>query len=147
MRRCVVDATVAALWYFPEALTPHADALLAGSCELLAPDILHVEIAGLVLRRVRLGEIDEETARAVLGELRQVPFEWTPVAALVPVALNLALRADLALTDSLYLALALKAGCCHVTADRSLYDAACAAGHSRNVLWLGNLAGSERDAG
>jgi predicted nucleic acid-binding protein len=140
MQRCVIDASVAALWYFPEALTPHADALLAGSCELLAPDTLHLEIAGLVLRRVRLGEIDEEAARAVLAELRQVPFEWTPVAALVPAALNLALRADLALSDSVYLALALKADCPHVTADRPLYDAARAAGHGRNVMWLGDLA-------
>lgn len=140
MQRCVIDASVAALWYFPEALTPHADALLAGSCELLAPDTLHQEMAGLVLRRVRLGEIDDEAARAVLAELRQVPFEWTPVSSLVPVALDLALRADLALSDSVYLALALKSGCPHVTADRPLFDAARAAGHTRNILWLGDLA-------
>src|SRR5258708_39303641 len=36
VRRCVIDASVAAQWYFPERLTAHADALLAGSCELLA---------------------------------------------------------------------------------------------------------------
>jgi predicted nucleic acid-binding protein len=140
MQRCVIDASVAALWYFPEPLTPHADALLAGSCELLAPDTLHQEMATLVLRRVRLGEIDEEAARAVLTELRQVPFEWAPVSSLVPVALDLALRADLALADSVYLALALKSGCPHVTADRPLYDAARAAAHTRTILWLGDLA-------
>ncbi len=140
MRSCVIDASVAALWYFPEPLTPHADALLAGSCDLLAPDLLHVEIAGLVARRVRLGEIDEEGARAVLAELRQVPFDWTPVSALVAAALNLALRGDLPLSDSLYLALALQAACPLVTADRKLYDLARAGGHARNVLWLGDLA-------
>jgi predicted nucleic acid-binding protein len=140
LKRCVIDASVAALWYFPEPLTPHADALLAGSCELLAPDILHVEIAGLVARRVRLGEIDEEGARAVLAELRQVPFEWAPISALASAALNLALRADLPLSDGLYLALALQAASPLVTADRKLYDLIRSGGHARNVLWLGDLA-------
>jgi predicted nucleic acid-binding protein len=140
LRRCVIDATVAALWYFPEPLTANADSLLAGSCELLAPDLLHVEIAGLVARRVRLGEIDEEGARAVLAELRQVPFEWTPVPALVPAALGLALRADLPLAAGLYLALAQQSTCPLVTADRRLYDAARGAGHAKSLLWLGDLA-------
>ncbi len=142
MQRCVVDASVVALWYFPQAATPHADALLAGRCDLLAPDFLHVEIAALVACRVRRGEIDEEGGRAVLAELRQVPFEWTPVATLVPAALDLALRGDLSLGSSLYLALAIRDACSLVTADRPLYDAACAAGHARNLVWLGDLAGS-----
>jgi predicted nucleic acid-binding protein len=140
VRRCVIDASVAAQWYFPERLTAHADALLAGSCELLAPDLLYLEIAGLLTRRVRLGEIDEEGARAVLAALRQVPFEWTPVSTLVPAALSLALSADLRLSDSLYLALALQADCPLVTADRQLYEAARAGRLARHLVWLGDLA-------
>jgi predicted nucleic acid-binding protein len=136
----VVDASVASQWYFPERLTAHADALLASSCELLAPDYLYFEIAGLLARRVRLGEIDEEGAHAVLAELRQVPFEWTPVSALVPAALPLALQADLPLASSLYLALALRADCPLVTADRKLYEAARAGRLARHVAWLGDLA-------
>jgi predicted nucleic acid-binding protein len=140
VRRCVVDASVASQWYFPERLTAHADALLASSCELLAPDYLYFEIAGLLARRVRLGEIDEEGAHAVLAELRQVPFEWTPVSALVPAALPLALQADLPLSCSLYLALALRADCPLVTANRKLYEAARASRLARHVAWLGDLA-------
>lgn len=140
MRRCVIDAGVAAQWYFPERLTAHADALLAGSCELLAPDLLYLEIAGLLARRVRLGEIDENGARAVLAELRQVPFEWTPLSALVPAALALALEADLPLSDSVYLTLAMRADCPLVTACRQLYDAARAGRLARHVVWLGDLA-------
>jgi predicted nucleic acid-binding protein len=140
MRRCVVQACVAAQWYFPGPFTPQAEALLASSCELLAPDLLHVEIAALAARRVRLGEIGEDEAHAVLAELRQVPFEWTPVAALVPAALTLALRADLPLSESLYLALALRSDCPLVTADPRLHDAARAGGHARHLLWLGDLA-------
>jgi predicted nucleic acid-binding protein len=140
VRRCVVDASVASQWYFPERLTAHADALLAGSCDLLAPDYLHFEIAALLARRVRLGEIDEEAARAVLAELRQVPFEWTPVSALVPAALPLALRADLPLSSSLYLALAIQADCPLVTANRKLHDAARVGRLARHLVWLGDLA-------
>ena len=140
MRRCVIDASVAAQWYFPERLTAHADALLAGSCDLLAPDLLYLEIAGLLARRVRLGEIDENGARSVLAELRQVPFEWTPVSALVPAALALALEADQPLADAIYLTLAMQADCPLVTADRKLYDAARAGRLARHVVWLGDLA-------
>ena len=140
MRRCVIDAGVAAQWYFPERLTAHAESLLAGSCELLAPDLLYLEMAGLLARRVRLGEIDESGARAVLAELRQVPFEWTPLSALVPAALALALEADLPLTDGVYLTLAMQADCPLVTADRKLYDAVRAGRLARHVVWLGDLA-------
>jgi predicted nucleic acid-binding protein len=140
VRRCVIDASVAAQWYFPGRLTAHADALLAGSCDLLAPGLLVLEIAALLASRVRLGEIDEQGAREVLSELRQVPFEWTPVSALVPAALALALRADLRLSDSIYLALAMQADCSLVTADRKLYEAARAGGLGRHVVWLGDLA-------
>jgi predicted nucleic acid-binding protein len=140
VRRCVIDASVAAQWYFPERLTAHADALLAGSCDLLAPDLLHLELAALLARRVRLGEIDENGARAVLAELRQVPFEWTPVSALVPAALALALEADLPLAAGVYLTLAMQADCPLVTADRKLYDAARAGRLARHVVWLGDLA-------
>jgi len=140
VRRCVIDASVAAQWYFSEPLTAQADALLAGSCDLLAPDLLYLEIAGLLARRVRLGEIDEQGARTVLSELRQVPFEWTPVSALVPAALTLALSADLRLSDSLYLALAMQADCPLVTADRKLYETAGAGRLARHLVWLGDLA-------
>jgi predicted nucleic acid-binding protein len=140
VQRCVIDASVVALWYFPEPLSAQADALLAGDCELLAPDTLLVEIATLVRRRVHLGEIDAEAARAVLGELRRVPFEKTPAASLVPAALDLALgTADLTVADGLYLALARRIPCPLVTADPHLHAAAHAAGHTRTVLWLGDL--------
>ncbi len=141
MRRCVIDASVAEQWYFPGRLTAHADALLAGECELLAPDLLILEIAGRLARRVRLGEIDEQGAREVLAELRQVPFEWAPAPALVPAAMGLALSADLSLSDSLYLVLAMQADCPLVTARRNLYDAARSGRLARHLVWLGDLAG------
>jgi predicted nucleic acid-binding protein len=139
MQRCVIDASVAALWYFPEPLTAHADALLAGDCELLAPDTLQLEIAALLRRRVGLGEIDEDAARAVLAALRQVPFEWTPAAALLPAALDLALGAALGVADCVYLALAQKTPCPLVTSDHHLHAAARAAGRARQVVWLGDV--------
>jgi predicted nucleic acid-binding protein len=140
VRRCVIDASVAAQWYFPEPLTAHADALLAGSCDLLAPDLLVLEIAGLLARRVRLGEIDEQGARAVLAELRQVPFEWTPLSALVPAAMGLALAGDLPLASGVYLALAMQSDCSLVTADRQLHDTLSAGRFAGHLVWLGDLA-------
>ena len=63
MRRYVVDASVAAQWYFPEQHTEVAESLLEiAKIELVAPDLLHVEMAVLVSERVRRGEIDLGTA-------------------------------------------------------------------------------------
>jgi predicted nucleic acid-binding protein len=54
--------------------------------------------------------------------------------------MGLALRADLRLSDSVYLALAMQADCSLVTADRKLYEAARAGRLARHLVWLGDLA-------
>jgi predicted nucleic acid-binding protein len=139
VKRYVVDASVAARWYFPEPLAERADALLEQRSEILAPDILLVEIAQLAWKRVRSGEIGEPTADRIVAELRKVPFELKPTAELVTAALPLALHHGFTLTDAFYLALAVQSGCPLVTADRKLYDALRAGPLAEHVLWLGDL--------
>jgi predicted nucleic acid-binding protein len=139
MMRHVVDASVVASWYFEEPLTAKAETLLEGPGELLAPDLLHLEIARLLFDRVARVEIGEATADRILAELRVVPFALTPALDLAPAALSLALRTNLPVTEGFYLALAIHAGCPFVTADRHLYDLLSSGPLAQHAVWVGDL--------
>jgi predicted nucleic acid-binding protein len=139
VKRYIVDASVAARWYFPEPLAEHADALLEQRSEILAPDILPVELAQLVWKRARRGEIDETMAHRIVTELRRVPLELKPGSDLISAALPLALHHGFTLTDAFYVALAVQCGCPFVTADRWLYDVLRAGSLADHALWLGDL--------
>jgi predicted nucleic acid-binding protein len=136
-----VDASVAALWYFPEEHTARAESLLeVAKLELLAPGLLHVEMAGLVRERVRRGEIDGLLAERILVALRKAPLEVRPTSELAQDALGLMLREGLSLHDAFYLALAAQAGCPVVTADRRLLEQVRNGPREASVLWIGDLA-------
>ncbi|HBL29460.1 MAG TPA: hypothetical protein DD490_21720 [Acidobacteria bacterium] len=139
-RRFVVDASVAAQWYFQEEHSERADRLLEQEGELLAPGLLVVEIATLVWKRARRGEISEAVADRIVAALRQVPLEIRPTADLVTAALPLALHGGLTLHDAFYAALAVKSGCPLVTGDRKLYDLLCRGSLAAHALWIGDLA-------
>jgi predicted nucleic acid-binding protein len=138
-KRFVVDASVAAKWYFPEELSAAADILLEGPGELLAPDVLVLEIAQLAWKRARRGEIGEAAADRIVAELRRVPLALKPTAELASAALPLALHRGFTLTDAFYVALAVQADCPVLTADRRLYDALRASPLASHALWLGDL--------
>lgn len=139
IQRYVVDASVAAKWYFQEEHSGRADALLERDCEILAPGLLVVEIATLVWKRARRGEISEALADRIVAALRQVPLEIRPTAELVTAALPLALHGGLTLYDAFYAALAVQSGCSLVTADRKLYDVLRGGHLADHALWIGDL--------
>lgn len=140
MRRYVVDASVAAQWYFPEEHTEIAESLLeVAKIELLAPDLLHVEMAVLVRERVRRGEIDPGTAERVLEALRKAPVDVKGSPDLAQQAVVLSLREGLGLYDAFYLTLAIQAGCPVVTADPRLHGLLGSGPFAQHVLWIGDL--------
>ncbi|HKH43038.1 MAG TPA: type II toxin-antitoxin system VapC family toxin [Thermoanaerobaculia bacterium] len=139
IKRYVVDASVAAKWYFREEHSDRADILLAQENEILAPGLLVVEIATLVSKRARRGEISEILADRIVAALRQVPLELRPTAELVTAALPLALHRGLTLHDAFYAALAVKSGCPLVTADRKLYDLLRGGPLADHALWIGDF--------
>lgn len=140
MRRYVVDASVAAQWYFPEEHTDVAEALLEiAKIELIAPDLLHLEVAALVRERVRRGEIEAGTAERILEALRKAPVDLKSASDLAQHAFTLTLGERIGLTDAFYLTLAMQAGCPMVTADRRLLDLLRDGPLARHVLWIGDL--------
>lgn len=138
-KRYVVDASVAAKWYFQEEHSDRADALLEQEGELLAPGLLPIEIAALVWKRARRGEISESIADRIVTALRQAPLEIRPTAELLTAALPLALHRGLTLHDAFYAALAVKSGCPLVTADRKLYDVLRSGPLADHALWIGDF--------
>lgn len=141
MRRFVVDASVAAQWYFPEEHTALAESLLqVAKIELVAPDLLHVEMAALVRERVYRQEIDPGTAERILAALRKAPVELKSSADLSQDALALMLGEGIALHDAFYLALAIQAGCPVLTADARLRDTLRDRPLGQHLLWIGDLA-------
>lgn len=139
IKRYVVDASVAAKWYFREEHSERADALLEQKNEILAPGLLMIEIAALVWKRARRGEITEATADRIVTELRKVPLEIKPTAELVPAALPLAQTQGMTLYDAFYVAMAVQSGCPLITADRKLFDVLRGGSLGDHALWLGDF--------
>lgn len=116
----VIDASVAAKWLSPEAESAFADRLLDD--ELLVPDLLFPEVANVLWKRHTRREMDAAAVEAAARWLRALPLQVHDSAGLTAAALSLALRLQHPAYDCFYLALALKADCPLVTADRRLFD-------------------------
>ena len=117
----VLDASVAARVYIEEAGSDDTIALLTGQQKLLAPELIRVEVAAALLRRVRKGELVTAKAhrrcRHWLERLRQGLFRLTPDEDLLEDAIALAAELQHPLQDCLYLAAARQADVPLITAD------------------------------
>jgi predicted nucleic acid-binding protein len=113
----VIDASVAVKWVVPEALSDRADRLLAGDAELIAPDLLFVEAANALRKKVARGEMTGEEASLALDCLFESPLDLRPTKDLLRRALALACRFDHPAYDCVYAALAEREGAALVTDD------------------------------
>lgn len=124
----VLDASVVVKTYLEEAGTEQATELLVGPVKLLAPELIRLEVAGALCRRVRRGELEageaEERCQHWRAELDKGLFALTPDRELLPEAVALATKIKHALYDCLYLAVAIRSHAPLVTADRTFYERA-----------------------
>lgn len=119
--RIVVDASVAVKWYVPEPGDSEASALLGGSGERLAPDLLAAELANTVWKKVRRGELDATEAGEIVDAfVSACPVALIPAGPYLRAAFDIAARYQRTVYDALYLALALAEDCILVTADSRL---------------------------
>jgi len=141
MPQYVVDASVAAKWYFEEEHSAEAARLLAEEdFELLAPDFIRLEVAAVAWKRVIRNEITPEKAEEIMGEIGKVPIGLAPAVDLVSAALNTALKVRRSVYDSVYLTHAIQSGALLLTGDRKLYDAIKAGDLAAHIAWIGDLA-------
>ena len=113
----VVDASVALKWLLPEADSEQALGMI-GRANLLAPELMPVELANALWLRVKRLQLTAAEARACLADLAAVPMDYVPDRALTPAALSLACDLGHPAYDCMYLALALERAGVAVTADR-----------------------------
>lgn len=116
----VVDASVAAKWFFAEPGHRPARDLAAGNSILIAPDLIVAEVCNVAWKKVAAGEASPDQARALAIGLPGVFRELISCAALLPQALDLAFELRHPVYDCFYLALAELADAHLATADSGL---------------------------
>jgi len=123
-RRCVVDASVAAKWHFPETLSERAAALLdrqdAGALEIYAPELILYEFGSVVAKKLQAGQVVLTDAEAVLREFASSPPRLVPATEALPLALRFTQMVHASFYDSTYLAAAELVEGTLVTADERL---------------------------
>ena len=134
----VVDASVCLKWLIPEVHWEEAGRLRAPTVASLAPEHLLPELGNALRSKHRRGEIGVEEANDLCQVVLDLPVELTPGRGLLAPALQLAIRYDRSVYDSLYITLALAEECQFVTADRRLYNAL-APVFSGTMLWVEDI--------
>jgi len=135
----IVDASIVVKWFIPEPQWEYA-VCLQNSPDLFAPDFMQLECSNVLIKKVRRGEIDRETANQIQQQLQWTPIQLYPWQELVGEATVIAHGTHRSLYDCLYVALAHQLDGEMVTADRKFYDALKAdpqwEGH---LLWIEDL--------
>lgn len=121
----VVDASVVLKWFLLEANSEAADFLLEkflnNEAELLVPDLMLVETASALWKRVMIGkELSADEATLIYQDLLTLPLSFISSGTVAEAALQLALKHNHSVYDALYCALAIERGCDFVTADWKL---------------------------
>ena len=134
MAAIVLDASVMVALYVEERLSAAARAALVRSREsgdeLHAPDLLLIECANALWKRVGRGELDRDSAMIAITELSTLEdLDCHPMDEhLVPPALSLAIAHSLTAYDATYAALAVQLGGVVLTGDRRFVEQASQAG-------------------
>ena len=116
----VIDASIAVKWVIPEVLSEQADRIRDGDDDVLAPDLLFVEVANALWRKTIAREITPREADTALGLVRRSGIDPHPTEPLLPRAMVLARRLSHPVYDCVYLALAERERARFVTADQRL---------------------------
>ncbi|MBX6377531.1 MAG: type II toxin-antitoxin system VapC family toxin [Clostridia bacterium] len=133
----VVDASVAAKWYVPESGSDRAAVVLSSVERRVAPDLLAVELASVLWKKARRGELEKAEAKEILDAfLASGPVELLPFLPYLSAATDLALAAGCTVYDGLYIAVAVAVEGRLVTADARLAELAGRAGFGRYVTVL-----------
>jgi predicted nucleic acid-binding protein len=139
----VLDASVAAKWFLPEAretLAPESLAILkdyaAGRTRLLVPDLFWPEVGNILWKAVRLGRMARSSAEEAILSLTEQRIPTSPSMPLLSDAFAIASAFDRTVYDCLYVALAVASNRLLVTADERLATALAA---YYPVRWLGSL--------
>jgi predicted nucleic acid-binding protein len=123
-----------------EALVGEARELLLqsvmGKIQVIVPDLFWVELGNVLWKAVRTGRVTRTVAESGLGEVKQQGLMTTSSYRLIEAAMEIALRFNRTVYDSVYVALAQRQTIQLITADEKLANALAG---KFPVKWLGAL--------
>jgi predicted nucleic acid-binding protein len=124
MNDTIVDSSVLAKVVIAEPDSDGADQLfskiLSSGHVLIALDLALVETTNAIWKQWHRQIATAEEARVAQADLLALPLQIEPAINLLPQALELSIRYDLAIYDALFVALSLERKMAAVTADESL---------------------------
>lgn len=120
----VVDASVAALWFLPLRHSDRAALLLAPDYERIAPDLVELEVASVLLKFCRRGEVDAADCAEALGVVLPRTVRMFPSAEHAHSGFEIAIRHGGSIYDATYISLARDADAPIVTGDSGLAEIA-----------------------
>ena len=118
----VVDANLVIKWYVAEPDSSAARALFRETEEFAVPDLLFLETASILSKKVRQRELTREEARRISELIVDGPFDIYSDRELTGEALRIALEYEVTPYDASYVALAMKLKTDCATADRKLFE-------------------------
>ena len=123
----VIDSSVVAKWLFPEELHEQAMAVRrnwdSSTVELIAPDLMLIEVSNIIWKKQRLGLITAEEGFNAVTNLLALSIPVVEPQCILSNAYSLAKFYDRTVYDALYLALADLMQAQFITADLRLYNA------------------------
>lgn len=131
MANYIVDTSVVIQYFISQSYTPQARVLIArmySGDELYIPEFSLLECANVLWKEVRFRGLSQINAEEIIAELLRLPFQIVSVKHLLPRALQIGLNHQLAVYDSLYIALALDLNFPLITVDDKQLNAALACG-------------------
>ncbi|MCD6297252.1 MAG: type II toxin-antitoxin system VapC family toxin [Deltaproteobacteria bacterium] len=135
----VVDASVAAKWFFEEDHTESALRLFGGDNQLHAPDFMLLELDSVLCKKIRLKELISKDALEIRSALRTFPITRHPFGMLMDPAFELAHQTQSSPYDCLYLVLAMLLHGELVTADRRFYNIHFRGPFFNHLCWVEDL--------
>lgn len=116
----VVDASVAAQWVVLQEHTNTARTLLQSPRELVAVDLIRVEVFNTLLRAIRAKRLQAEAASMSVQFFERVPLRLRPTSAYASEAFAIAQQHGGTVYDACYIALARSLGAPLATADERM---------------------------
>jgi predicted nucleic acid-binding protein len=137
MTSYVVDASVAAKWFFEEEFTDNALNLFTDEIRLHATDFILIELDSILWKRVRKNVISEIEAHKIRSSFRKLPISFHSSIELVNPSWEMAMKTGQTVYDCQYLSLSLILDCKLVTADRKLFMPISKGPFGKHVKWIG----------
>jgi predicted nucleic acid-binding protein len=128
----VLDASVLAALYVDDPASDESEAFLArlerAGGDVHAPELVLLEVANVLWKRVRAGQLDPADAMTAIADLSSASIRLHPAPSIVRSALALAMAHGLSAYDAAYCAVATRVGATVITHDADLRRRAAAAG-------------------